>query len=332
VRFVRCFLAFLIGLAAVAALLFRLLPGDQGAYAEAVANAPRCQVLFVGPSYLQVGLNVDIFEAEARRLGRELHACKFTRSALRSWELRHDIEGLLAYRWPKLERVAVDISLPRKNLGFDRENWFNQRLVYWHSWRSLPWLVDFYSGEGRGRGHPSSLGLVSDLWPHLKHMAMNHLGTGRGAAALTEARFLERLRGEGPHEDTREVNRLRKKAKPREDEYPATRAELVHAKELTRKRRELGDDAWPRELERVIRSRGFEPVFLYSPVLEHLRPPRLRRGQLKPLLFLDFEDPARFPELYEYAARGNTSHLNRVGAESYSRALAREFVALDRAP
>jgi hypothetical protein len=330
VRFVRCFLAFLIGLAGVAALLFRLLPGDQGAYADTVAHASECQVLFVGPSYLQVGLNIDLFEEEAQRLGRKLHACKFTRSALRSWELRHDIEELLARRWPKLERVVVDLSLPPADLGFEKANWFNQRLVYWHSWRSLPWLVEHYADRRGGRRTGSAL--AASLWPHLEHVAMNYLGLGRGAGAFSEARFFDHLRGEGQHADTREVNRLRKKAKAREDEYPATRAGLVRAKARARERRELGDDAWARELERVIRRRGFEPVFLYSPVLEHLTPPRPRRGKLEPLVFLDFDDPERFPDLYEYSARGNTSHLNRSGAVHYSRALARELVALEASP
>ena len=324
-RFVRSLLAFLLGLAGMAALLLRVLPGDQGAYAEPVARAHECQILFVGPSYLQVGLNVDLFQEETRRLGRELRACKFTRSALRSWELRHDLENLLAYRWPKLERVAIDISLRPDDVGFDKANWFNPRLVFWHTWASLPWLTAHYRRAPFGYSWPA---VTRELWPHAEHVAVNYLGVGRAASAFGEARVLDRLRGETAGEEPREVNRLRKKAKVKvkEGEYPRFLAGLVRRKARLR---DPGDDSWARELEAVVRKRGFEPVFLYSPVLDAMAPPRLHRARKSELVFLDFDDPARYPELYVDGVRGSTSHLNRTGSIAYSRALAREFVALE---
>ena len=324
-RFVRSLLAFLLGLAGMAALLLRVWPGDQGAYAEPLAHAGECQILFVGPSDLQVGLNVDLFQEETRRLGRELRACKFTRSALRSWELRHDIENLLSHRWPKLERVAIDISLRPDDVGFEKANWFNPRLVFWHTWASLPWLAAHYRAAPFGYSWPA---VTSELWPHAQHLAVNYLGVGRGATALGEARVLDGLRGEAAADERREVNRLRKKAKVKvkEGDYPRFLAGLVRRKARLH---EPGDDSWPRELEAVVRKRGFEPVFLYSPVLDVMAPPRSRRSGKRSLVFLDFDDPTRYPELYEYEVRGSTSHLNRTGSIAYSRALAREFVALE---
>lgn len=326
-RLVRPFLAFVVGLAAMAALLLRVWPGDQDAYADTVAGAHECQILFVGPSYLHVGLNLDLFQQETRRLGHELCACKFTRSALRSWELRHDIENLLAYRWPKLERVVVDISLGSR-VGFEEDNWFNPRLVFWHAWSSLPWLVE-HSAVPPFQNSPRAF--VREFWPHVQHVAMNYLGVGRGATALGEMRVLDRWGGEASGETRREANRFVRKGRVSEKDYPAVLAGITRRKARVNARKGSGNDAWPRELEGVVRERGFEPVFLYSPVLESLTPPRLRRRDQARLLFLDFDDPARFPELYTYSVRGNTSHLNRNGAVEYSRVLARELVALPSA-
>jgi hypothetical protein len=42
---------------------------------------------------------------------------------------------------------------------------------------------------------------------------------------------------------------------------------------------------------------------------------------------LDFQDPARYPELYTEDVRGRTHHLKGEGPTHYSRLLARELHA-----
>ena len=61
-------------------------------------------------------------------------------------------------------------------------------------------------------------------------------------------------------------------------------------------------------------------------------PPRSTRPGKKPLVFLDFDDPDRYPELYVYSSRDRTSHLSDEGAVFYSRLLAKAFVTLATEP
>lgn len=330
-RFFRCLLGFVLGLLASAALLYRLVRPVDPALDEALAEASRCNVLFVGPSYLEVGLKTELFDAEARALGHPLRSCKFTRSALRSYELKHDLEQLMAERWPALQKVAVDLTLFPSGIGFERQNWFNPRTVHWHTWDALPWLYGHY------RTKKQSLGALAPIVAgHLQHVAMNYLGIGRGGVVLSGARWVERHAGwEGERKAPREVDRLprsKKRVDLTDEEADAATRLLALEKARTRARRRYDDDAWARELEPIIRGHGFEPVFLYSPVFRNRVPPRPTRPGKKPLVFLDFDDPGRYPALYLADSRGRTSHLSREGAQHYSRLLAQEFVKLATEP
>jgi hypothetical protein len=331
VRFLRCLLGFVLGLLATAALFYRFVQPSDPAFEAAFAEASRCNVLFVGPSYLEVGLKTEVFDAETRALGHPLRSCMFTRSALRSYELKHDLEQLMNHRWPALRQVAVDMTLFPGGVGFERQNWFNPRTVHWHTWDGLTWLYRHYRA-----GKKSWRERAPELVGHLQHVAMNYLGIGRGGVILTRARKVERLLGwETGQEKPREVNRLprfRKKVKLSDEEAEAATRRLAQEKASARARRPSDDDSWARELEPVIRARRFEPVFLYSPVYVNRMPPRLTRTGKKPLVFLDFDDPDRYPELYEPDSRGRTAHLSDEGAEHYSRILAKELVRLASEP
>ncbi|HEX5101955.1 MAG TPA: hypothetical protein VFV94_20745 [Polyangiaceae bacterium] len=326
-RFFRCLLGYLLALVATAAVLYRLRPDDDD-FKAAFAEASRCNVLIVGPSYIKVGLYPDVFAAEAQALGHPLHVCKVARSALRGYEVMYDLEHLLERPWPKLRFVAVDLSLSAGNLGFDRDNWFTPRVVEWHTWEALTWVYRYYRDEKYDRKELARLEVA-----HLQHAAMNYLGVGRIGRLLTGVRLTEHLTGAERGEQTpKEVDRVRRKAKlaaPSEAEHDAAVRKLVHFKAKVRDKKLSADDDWPRQLEPMIHAAGFQPVFLYSPVYDPLTPPRLKRPRKRALAFLDFDDPERYPTLYTYDVRGRTSHLNQRGAVLYSKLLAREFVRLD---
>ncbi len=329
-RFARCLLFFALGLVPLAALLHRVGPGEESNFDETFAFTDTCQVLFVGSSYIGVGLSPEIFEEETRALGEERRACKFARAALRGYEMRHDLEVLLDHPWPKLEQVVVDVTLGTHTLGFDPENYYNPRLVAWHTWRAMPWLLKYYERKKGGwRGN------LPSIRAHLSHLLLRYLGVGRGAAALGQTRIVEGLLGHAPGpEKSNVIERERKPHKqPDAAAYELERQLLIANKqEMKRPRRGDASDAWPRELESVVRRYGYEPIFLYSPVLFDRTPPRLKRRGRAPLLFLDFADPARYPQLYTFDVRGNTSHLNGDGTVLYSKALARELAALPSQP
>jgi len=326
-RPLKCLLSFLAGLFAVAAILFPLLPGDEGApFDEAFRLATQCELLFVGPSYVKFGIVPEAFEEESKRLGHPHRICKYAREGLRGYELRHDLELVMKHPFPRLEAVVIDITLPRKDIGFRPENWFTQRVVRWHTWGAMAWLKGHYSENG-----DSWQKEAPRLLAHVEHLAMNYLGIGRGGALLMEARALEALFF-GPARKRSKLSVAAEQAElprsqrePNVPEYQRVRDELAAQKSGMRKQGELGDDRWPRELEAIVREAGHEPIFLYSPVLTHKPPPRLERPGQRPLVFLDFEDPLRFPELYEYSARAKGSHLGVRGSVLFSRGLAREL-------
>lgn len=329
-RFLRCFLSFLAGLLAVAAVLYPLVPGDdRTAFDEAFRFAPQCELLFVGPSYIKFGLVPEAFEEEIKRLGHPQRICKYAREALRGYEVRHDLELLMKHPFPRLKAVVIDVTLSPKDLGFRSENWFNQRLVRWHTWRALPWLHRHYqeSDDSWQKNAPQILA-------HVEHLALNYLGIGRGGTFLTQARALDSLfaaRRRGPKKGASRpaFERPRSKTAANVREYEKVREELASEKSGKQKRSRFGDDRWPRELEAIVREAGHEPIFLYSPVLAHKPVPRLERRGERPLVFLDFEDPNQFPELFEYAVRARGSHLTVRGSVLFSRRLAREIARLE---
>jgi hypothetical protein len=322
-RFLRCLLSFLAGLLAVAAVLYPLLPGDDlTAFDEPFRLAPECELLFVGPSYIKYGVVTEAFEEESKRLGHPLRICKYAREALRGYEVRHDLELLMKHPFPRLKAVVIDVTLSPRNLGFMPENWFTQRVVRWHTWRALPWLGRHYQESGQPWREDAP-----QILAHAQHVAMNYLGNGRGGTLLTQARALDTLFGarargrkKGPATPTFERPRSKTAANTRE--YQKLRDELAAKKSGQRKRPGSGDERWPRELEAIVREAGHEPIFLYSPVLAHKPVPRLERRGERPLVFLDFEDPDQFPELYEFGVRAKGSHLTVRGSVLFSRRLA----------
>jgi hypothetical protein len=306
-----------------AVALHALVPEDGQAFDATLKSARSCNVLFVGPSYVRDGVYPQIFDREAKQLGSELRACKYALSSLKGYELRHDLEVLLSAPWRKLDLVVVDITLG-SNLSFEPENWFKARVVDWHSRDSLAWLRVYYREQGL-RGLP----LARRLAPHYEHVALNYLGVGRGVALLERTRLFDRYRATPRHvRQDYEVRTpsVRATRKLRGSEYPDEVRDLADAKREARNNHDAIPDTWARELEGVIRGHGYEPAFLFAPVLTLKMPPEASRPGARPLTILDFDDPDAYPELYASDRRGYTNHLNDRGATDYSRLLAREIV------
>lgn len=316
---------FLGGFAPVAMVLYALVAQDaEGAFDATFQAARSCNVLFVGPSYVRDGVFPHVFDREAKKLGSELHACKYALSSLKGYEVQRDLEVLLRERWPRLELVVVDITLG-SGVSFEKDNWFKARVVDWHTFGSVRWLYTYYREQGL-RG----LALARTLAPHYAHVALNYLGVGRGVALLEQARLLDRRRTTPRHvRRDYEVRTLSVRAtrRLRGPEYESQLQTLRDAKLAAQANHEEVSDTWARELERVVRDHGYDVAFLLAPVLTVKQPPPATRPGARPLTILDFDDPRAYPELYASDCRGYTSHLNERGADVYSRLLAREIVA-----
>ena len=331
VAFVRKALGFLVGFILTAALIHLFMPRRPGLvdkqFRKALAAREYCDVLFVGPSYVASNVDPEVFDDEAKAIGFPVRSCKFGVSALKGYELKLNIERLLEHDWPRLKLIVIDITLGI-GVEFADDNWFKERVLEWHTWESIPWLFDYYDEKDARRW--SKKGPL--LWTHLEHVLARYTHLGGGRDLLEDARPLERLveRG-GPKNvnarSSREIVRDEKtRVKRRAHARGVALLKKHKAKRRPPKKSELGD--WSLELRDQVRSHGLEAYFLLASVYTpETKPKQARRGRDR-LVVLDFNDPARYPDLYRRDSRGFTHHLNRNGTVIYSRLLARELQAV----
>ena len=288
-----------------------------------LAQRADCSVLFIGPSYVDRQVKPDIFNREAGRIGSDAKACKFATGAFRGFEMRLWIERLLAHDWPRLELVFIDITLGPE-IVFEERNWFTGRVIEWHTWDSVPWLLDYYE-----RYPPREKERFETYRMHASHVALHHLAVGKGLDALVSFRLLELLRRPQVNAGRLRENPL---AQPRHRRGPPSSAALSKAIDSLKRNKakaERGDPDWPLELRDLVRARGKEAYFLIAPVL-YVRAP-IKGGPRKDrLVVLDFNDPEQYPELYALEARGSTSHLGGTGPAIYSELLAHSVTKLQR--
>lgn len=330
----------LVGLSASAAALHTLppVPTEMTYEDRRIERArPWCEVLFIGPSYVKAQIIEPVFDQEAKRLGVPMRSCKFGGTGVRGIELQLHLTRLLRRSWPKLRFVVIDITL-REGLAFERENWFKARYIQWHTWESMPWILRSYQRR------PSQASLTNYAG-HAAHLAANYSNLGTGIELFSRLHVVTRLRAlvgakvRVPRADverqyTSELRswERRKKAQAHTNLSPAAwkrhrqkLASLIRGKRAARKHAGNRDDAWPRELRAWVEQRGFEPVFLNAPVW---RPVREMKPRTRPLVVLDFNDPERFPVLYEPKNRGRTHHLSWYGGVEYSKLLAHDMAKL----
>jgi len=308
-RFALRVLLIALGLTFGAAALYLILPAARREQDrdELLRQKDVCQVLFIGPSYVN-RLVPAAFDDEAKHLGFSKRACKLGRVNLRGYDLKRELEVVLDHGFPKLELVAIDITL-KESLGFDAENWLKPRVIAWHTFGAIPWLARYYSAGNR------KLELRTAL-AHAAHVAAHYTSLGRARELLSD----------GPEPVKPDPTQ---RARPTKPNRPKTHddkvARLVEGKRAVREKRQTVPSRWGEELRAVARRHGVDAFVFYSPVWGAVRPPATSRKERDPLVFIDFNDAERYPELYTPDVRGSTDHLNPAGATIQSRLLAREI-------
>ncbi|HEX6273803.1 MAG TPA: hypothetical protein VFZ53_12225 [Polyangiaceae bacterium] len=288
--------------------------------ATVLAQRSSCTVLAVGPSYVKSQIVPDAFDREADRIGLRERVCKYGASSLRGYELRKVLERLLEHDWPRLRLVLIDITLG-DGIDFEPDNWLNPRLVEWHTLQSMPWLLAYYERE------PMPLGdKLPRLVSHAKHFLAHYAEVGHGIEWLGSLELLERFRPRSEPIAPGEAERAERRR--RGARYDRQVRKLIERR--SKRERNAADSGWALELRSLVRAHDKEAYFVVAPVLYSARvPKRARRGRDRLVVF-DFNDPERYPELYEERVRGTTSHLNRRGSILYTELLARELEEHER--
>src|SRR5687767_6876118 len=201
----RGMVGYLLGLVLASVLLGALVAHDRPELEQALAERSTCQVLVVGPSYINTGFVEGRFDEEAQRLGLGLKSCKYAEAGLTGYEVRHALELLLRERWPKLEYVLIDITLGDR-VRFPAGNWYKPRVVDWHTLPVLAWVHKRYERLPKAERPPAYT-----LAIHAAHVLLNYLGVGRGITALRNIRLPAWTEGEG---DAPKRRRSARKSQP----------------------------------------------------------------------------------------------------------------------
>jgi hypothetical protein len=321
----------------VASLLRPLVPwpSDDRLAARAAwfaRHAGEVDVLVFGSSTLHRGFDAAAFDARLAELDLSFRTQSFGTPGMNEHELTHTLESVLADCRPGLRFVLVEQLRWGPGELIHEENRYGDRAVRWHSWRETLAVFERLSGAKLPLAERAELALLHGahgLW------RLANLGQGaRIAAASLAAGPASRPSGVGSLQELAELNALL--------EVPVdARQRFLDSLEFYREslRRLPAQNAQSRPVPagqrarmlrqaELVRGCGAEPIFVVAPVTHPT--PDLHRlaesGELGTLLA--YNRPRRYPELYEVAQRMDGQHLNRRGAQVWSRLLAEELAAL----
>jgi hypothetical protein len=323
---------FALGSALSGAIVRPRLPegGEPGGRAEIKlahlrSSTARYDTLFLGSSRTFRGLSPRVFDAVTAEAGAPTSSFNLGVPGTRATEVLRLLERLSRVRPDGWRTVFVDPE------GFevllDESNYLSRPVIDWHDLETTRLVCDYIRETERGRSRRK-------LWMHGVSCAYHLAGVGRalpwvdgwlGIEADPE-RIAETL---GPLGDgyVPQERGMRRGFRRELDEYAGRVADLEAAPLAA---------AAPqavflfREIERRIEALGARAVFMAQPGL-YLNSDLVqaaRAGAVDTLL--RFDEPARFPDLYEPAARFDANHLNALGAERFTRHLAEAYLALER--
>jgi len=292
-------------------------------------NPEAYDVLFVGSSRVFRHLSPKLFDRRMRTQGHRFNSFNVGIPAAKSVEVWHLLRRLEADTTVRPRYVFIEPD--GLTVGIKPNNDTTPREVYWHGFPETVLAI-------RSLGRHELPDRVEMSISHLKALFFNGLGVSRLRSTLSE------LDREGPR---RPVNPLgagpdRDGWVPFEGRQDASGAQRRNdfLEHLPRYRRSLRQQATLLEdracmtayhvemlerLEEAVRALGAEPVFILSPATR----PRcevhqaFREGLLPNLLAID--DAKNHPRLYKIENRFDAEHLNREGAEIYTRLLADRF-------
>jgi hypothetical protein len=320
-RIVRSLAAFVLGLSLSCAALraiARRNPSETGGMLEHLAaRGSEYDLLVIGPSFVRIHFLPPLFDRRMHENGVDLVSFGFGMSGLTGAEMDYYIERILEMPLPKLKWVLIDVTLSQEP-RLDRGNWWNRRVIAWH-------VPEEYPALQRG-----VLAAKGELWPklarlatHARHVLLNVGNVGEGVYALNHAVWTSSQRVQPRsrfHLGSSAHGRPNKKAEAYQRharEHTAASARLSKARKQPPRR----NNAFALKWRDAFRARGVDTFFVISPVLTDARIPSKVRGA-RSLHVLDFNDPEKYPALYDPKLRYEPVHFVYDGAVLYTETLA----------
>lgn len=300
-------------------------------------------VLFIGSSRIVRGVDNALVDAKLAERGIEVRSFNLAVGGMRTFEQDHILHEVLRMeparlRWIFFEGGPVGMGVRKDHIFRSPPNLNTDRGVAWHTGRET------YNVLGSLARLPLPTGeKIRQALLHLELMSSRYTNYGKGEKLIQELRESAQTRREreakrdailagqgyqGLEEATgREVSEellaFREDPAPFEERMAAIAAE----NELPVDKEHLFLEVYEEQL-RAAAERGIELVYLIPPGYEGT-PERLMLHQsgVIPKL-LNFNDPARYPELFRLDHRFDKGHMNRRGAVLLSGLIADELAEL----
>ena len=325
---------FLVAFAATSALVGRLTGepelGDLSRKLRAFeAGKDGYEVLFLGSSRVQRGVDPLLFDAELARRGIELRSFNLGVAGMKPHAANFLLREVLAAQPARLRFVVVEID------GWDPDlpavNRYGRRAIHWHDGAET--LSALRSTLAADKPWPARVELAVQ---HLLHLGARLTAAGRGPDAV--GNLLEPADRTVPELPSRGFKAFPVAPLDEPSHHPFRQRFQREQASYRRAVTELADGP-PRgpagipdfrlaalsAQAKLLRQAGIEPVYLLPPIPRPSPEVDLlaRRGAIPNLLA--FNRPDLFPELFEVEQRFDHEHLNRHGAEAFTRHLARRF-------
>ena len=301
-------------------------------------NKDDYNALLVGSSQSFRGFDPSLFDECLQRAGVPARSFNLALPGAQMSETHAYLERVAELRPANLRWVFVEADWIA-NLCSSGD-YLNVKNLAWRDWECTRLLWQYFAGLDEV---PLEVELGA-YWRSLVGLVYHTVGVGRGVP------WVERALGVGV--DAQEARRwLGPRGRGHENLDDAQnpllgQTRLVTEEELRRADREIREqraqhfeipvnasaEAFFHEVERVVRSMGAEPIF-FSYRGDSLRSDAVALDRARKLhRLLRFDDPARFPELFDVRYRFDGLHYNRAGAERFTRYFAQEVVQLAQVP
>jgi len=259
------------------------------------------------------------FDADLATRGYQLRSFNFGQDGMWPPESFYMLRQILAMKPPQLKWVLIDLMAIKSEIDGNEST---LRAVYWHDLRHT-WIAWRHALQVDMLGQRTPREKAEAIWRHAQLWGQRATGLGHGhdqievalkladekkprpvVAAGFEAGGIGPLRGEMLKMFTRAVDRL-KTNPPRRPIHPVLRDALE-------------------QVIKEVRAAGAEPVFVVAANIFGAE--RYNNWPPAGVEILRFDDPNRYPDLYDPAHRYDPHHLDATGAQAFTRHLAEQFL------
>lgn len=278
-------------------------------------NKDEYDIIFVGTSRVHNQISPKVFDQYLLDAGHEYKSFNFGLQGARILTTYFMINEILETKPQNLKWIVVENLLdegyaPLQNARTPRE-------IHFHDLEDTLFSIS-YTLDSNNPPHKKAVLAFSHFPPFL----FNFLNLGRIVDQL-QLKSDEALREElGVHGDGHIASPQRKINREKYlDKVESLRTTPYIETALTSNRLKIVN-----EIIRTIEDYGVEPVFLVAPGV--IRNDELisayRQGHVDTLFV--YNNPAKYPELYEIDSRSDDEHLNEYGSEIFSELVATDFI------